>query len=178
MKNKALQTRLSEEVMEFIQSRKSLHLATLGADGAPFASYAPFAIGEDCLYVLLSEIAAHGSNLQREARASVLVVEDEGTAEELFARIRVNYSVQAELLAYNSGEWRVALECLAARLGPRSANLSKLEVFKMFRLVPKGGRYVKGFGRAYALAGDTLAGEILTHLTDGHKPRTPEMENA
>ena len=178
MKNKALQTRLSDEVMEFIQSRKSLHLATLGADGAPFASYAPFAIGEDCLYVLLSEIATHGTNLQRDARASVLVVEDEGIADELFARIRVNYSVRAEMLEYNSDEWRVALQCLTARLGSRSANLSKLEDFKMFRLVPKGGRYVKGFGRAYSLAGDTLAGEILSHLTDGHKPRTPALDDA
>ncbi len=171
MKNKAMQTRLSDEVMAFIHSRKSLHLASLGSDGSPFASYAPFAIGQDCLYVLLSEIATHGSNLQRDSRASVLVVEDEDSAGELFARIRVNYSVEAQLLAHKSAEWEEALGQLTARHGQRSANLSELEDFKMFRLVPKGGRYVKGFGRAYSLAGDTLAGEVLTHLTDGHRPR-------
>ena len=146
MKNKALQTRLSDEVMTFLQSRKSLHLASLGVDGAPFASYAPFAVGEECLYVLLSEIATHGINLQRNPRASVLVVQDEDTA--------------AEALGY-----------LSARHGQRPINLSKLQDFKMFRLNPRGGRYVKGFGKAYSLAGNTLAGEALTHLTDGHKPR-------
>lgn len=172
MKNTALQTRLSDEVLDFIHSRKSLHLATLGSDGSPFASYAPFAVGEDCFFVLLSEIATHGTNLQRDPRASVLVVEDEDNAGELFARVRVNYSVEAQLLTYNSDEWRIALEHLAARHGQRSVNLSKLQDFKMFRLVPKGGRYVKGFGKAYSLAGDTLAGEVVTHLTDGHKPRT------
>lgn len=177
MKNKALQTRLSHEVLDFIQSRKSLHLASLGSDGAPFASYAPFAVGEDCLYVLLSEIATHGTNLQQDSRASVLVVEDEDPAGELFARIRINYTMEAQLLEHKSDDWKVALECLTARHGKRPANLSKLQDFRMFRLVPRGGRYVKGFGKAYSLAGGSLAGEVLTHLTDGHKPRSEAANN-
>lgn len=172
MKNRALQIRLSDEVMTFLQSRKSLHLASLGEDGAPFASYAPFAVGEECLYVLLSEIATHGINLQRNPRASVLVVQDEDSAAELFARIRVNYAVEAQLLPHKSPEWQVALGYLSARHGQRSINLTNLQDFKMFRLNPRGGRYVKGFGKAYSLAGNTLAGEVLTHLTDGHTLRT------
>jgi len=176
LKNKALQTRLSEEVLQFMHSRKSLQLASLQADGSPYASYAPFAIGEDCLYVLLSEIAGHANNLQRDPRASVLVVEDEDSAGELFARIRVNYSVSAQLLAPESEAWQEALGHLVARLGQRPLNLSKLQDFKMFRLVPKGGRYVKGFGRAYTLAGNTLAGEVVNHLTDGHKPRAERAQ--
>ena len=77
MKNKAMQSRLATEVLDFIHSRKSLQLASLGADGAPYASYAPFAIGDDCLYVQLSEIAVHAVNLQRDGRASVLILEDD-----------------------------------------------------------------------------------------------------
>jgi putative heme iron utilization protein len=171
VKNKAMQIRLSGEVLEFINSRRSLQLATLGDDGAPYASYAPFAVGEDCLYVLLSEIAVHGRNLQRDSRASVLVVEDEDSADELFARVRVNYSVRAEFLSYESAPWREGLRALVERHGDRPEALSKLQDFKLFRLVPTGGRYVKGFGRAYTLAGNSLAGELLTHMTDGHKPR-------
>ncbi|MCB1847798.1 MAG: pyridoxamine 5'-phosphate oxidase family protein [Halieaceae bacterium] len=171
MKNKAMQTRLATEVLDFIQSRRSLQLASLTEDGAPYASYAPFAIGDNCLYVLLSEIAVHGVNLQRNPRASVLILEDEDTAGELFARIRVNYSVEASLLAHESTEWREALEQLAGRFGERPVNLSALQDFRMFRLTPRGGRFVKGFGRAYTLVGNTLAGEVLSHLTDGHRPR-------
>ncbi len=171
MKNKAMQTRLSTEVLDFIQSRKSLQLATLLEDGAPYASYAPFAIGEDCLYVLLSEIAVHGANLQRDPRASVLIVEDEDTAGELFARIRVNYSMDVEFLEHGSDSWRDGLQQLAERHGERPINLSNLQDFKLFRLRPTSGRYVKGFGRAFTLAGNTLAGEVVTHMTDGHKPR-------
>ncbi|THF70014.1 MAG: heme utilization protein HutZ, partial [Methylophaga nitratireducenticrescens] len=38
-------------------------------------------------------------------------------------------------------------------------------------LKPKGGRYVKGFGKAYQIDGGTLAGENLQHLRDGHTKR-------
>lgn len=171
MKNKAMEQRLSTEVLDFIKSRRSLQLATLQEDGAPFASYAPFGVGDECLYVLLSDIAVHGRNLQRDPRASVLIVEDEDTAGELFARIRVNYRMQAELLEYGSARWRTGLDCLVARHGERPRNLSELQDFKLFRLVPQGGRYVKGFGKAYTLAGETLSGHGVEHLRDGHKPR-------
>lgn len=171
MKNKAMEARLNNEVMDFIESRRSLQLATLLEDGSPFASYAPFAVGDECLYVLLSEIAVHGHNLQRDSRASVLIVEDEDTAGELFARIRVNYSMKAELQAYGSPAWRIGIDCLVSRHGERSKNLSELQDFKLFRLVPQGGRYVKGFGKAYTLAGQTLSGQAVEHLREGHKPR-------
>jgi hypothetical protein len=159
VKNKAMQARLGNEVRDFIHSRKSLQLASLGPDGVPYASYAPFAIGENCLYVMLSELAIHGINLQRNPRVSVLVIEDEDSADELFARVRVNYAMEARLLTRDSDQWQVALAHLTARHGQRPADLSNLQDFKMFRLAPLGGRYVKGFGRAYSLEGGTLTGE-------------------
>lgn len=164
MKNKTMQSRLSAELMEFIRSCRSLQLASLGADGAPFASYAPFAIGDNCLYVMLSELADHGVNLQRDSRASVLIIEDEAAAAELFARVRVNYSVTAQLLEHGSGAWQDGLACLMDRLGEFPHQLSQLADFKLFRLVPTGGRFIKGFARAYNLAGNTLAGEELQHI--------------
>lgn len=172
MKNKAMQTRLSAEVLEFIGSRKSLQLATLSADGSPYASYAPFAPGDDCLYVLLSDIAVHGANLALNPLASVLIIEDESSAGQLFARIRVNYSVAAELLEYSTPDWDAGLSTLTSRHGERPAALSAMSDFRLFRLTPEGGRYVKGFGRAFTLAGGSLAGEVLTHMTDGHTLRS------
>lgn len=171
MKNKSLEARLGEEVRNFIESRKSLQLSTIKEDGTPFASYAPFAIGDECLYVLLSEIAVHATNLQHNPKASVLILEDEDSCEELFARLRVNYSVNAEMQAVDSEGWHEGLETLAARHGERINNLSQHEDFKLFKLKPVGGRYVKNFGRAYTLAGNTLTGEVIDAMRDGHKRR-------
>ncbi len=172
MKNQEMEQRLSQEVLDFIDSRKSLQLSTVQADGHPFASYAPFAIGEQCFYILISEIARHAVNLQHDQRASVLIIEDEDSANELFARLRVSYSVDAELIEYQSDDWQTGINILAARHGDLINNLSQLADFRLFRLLPKGGRYVKGFGKAYQLAGGTLAGQSIDHLRVGHKKRT------
>jgi len=170
-KQEILTGRINDEVLEFIGSRKSLMLSSIQPDDTPYASYAPFAIGENCLYVLLSEIALHAVNLQYNPQASVLIIQDEDTAEELFARVRVNYSVNAELIELESEAWYKGIDTLEARHGERIRNLSELSDFRLFRLNPKGGRYVKGFGRAFTLAGDTLAGEAVNHMKDGHRKR-------
>ena len=169
MKNPELGKRIQKEIMDFISSRKSLQLSSITAEGKPYASYAPFALGETCLYVLLSEIAIHAVNLQENANASILIIEDE--AEELFARKRVNYSVTSEQPERESEEWLKGVSILAERHGDRINKLGELEDFKLFKLTPMAGRYVKGFGRAYAFKGESLAGELLEHLRDGHKKR-------
>ena len=171
MKNTALEQRIQDEILDFINSRKSLLLASCRSDGSPYASYAPFAIGDDCLYVLLSEIAVHAVNLQNTPAASVLIVEDEDTAAELFARLRVNYQVIADLVAVDSKGWQDGINCLASRHGERINNLSQLADFKLFRLVPQNGRYVKGFGKAFAFSGESLTGTAVDHMRDGHKKR-------
>lgn len=163
--------RLVREIMEFVGGRESLHISSLQPDGVPYASYAPFALGDECFYVLLSEIALHAVNLQHSPIASVLLIEDEASAKELFARVRLSYRVEARMVARESSEWTRGIDILTKRLGRRPSSLSELEDFKLFRLEPRGGRYVKNFGRAYSIVGNTLSGETLTHLRDGHRKR-------
>lgn len=171
MNNKGLETQIQDEIMAIVNSRKSLMLSSLDEEGLPYASYAPFAVGDDCLYVLISEIAVHGKNLQLNPQASVLIIEDEDSADELFARLRVFYRITAENMEPESEGWLQGLACLQGRHGERITNLSQMSDFKLFRLQPNGGRYVKGFGKAYQIEGGTLAGESLSHLRDGHKKR-------
>lgn len=162
---------LANEIFNFIDSRKSLLLATKTSEGLPYASYAPFAIGDDCLYVLLSEIAIHALNLQMNPEASVLIIQDETEAEELFARLRVNYSVKATLIGYGTPDWEEGIKTLSERHGKRIHMLSKLDDFKLFELTPQGGRYVKDFGKAYSITGNSLTGDSQMHLVDGHQKR-------
>jgi len=173
MKNTAMQDRLGDEILNFIESRKSLMLSSTTEDGAPYASYAPFALNENKnnIYVLLSTIAVHAKNLLTNPKAAVLIIEDEDSAGELFARIRTNYQVEAEHIEHGTAAFEAGIVCLENRHGERSRNLSELSDFHLFKLVPTSGRYVKGFGRAYMLAGDSLTAESIDHLRDGHVKR-------
>lgn len=166
-----MQQRLGDEINTFLHSRKSLQLASITEKGTPYASYAPFAIGDECLYILISDIAVHALNLAANPAASVLIIEDEREAEKLFARIRVNYHVEAEQQLIDSEGWKTGLHALNERHGNIVINLSQLTDFRLFKLSPKGGRYVKNFGKAYALASGSLSEEVLSHMTDGHTKR-------
>ncbi|PIE25261.1 MAG: heme utilization protein HutZ [Neptuniibacter caesariensis] len=174
MSNEKLQAKTQAEILEFIQSRKSLQLATMGTDGEPYASYAPFALGDDCIYVLLSDIAVHAVNLKEHPKASVLIIQDEDCADELFARVRVNYAMDADLIEFEADGWQQGIDALVERHGERINHLSKMVDFKLFKLKPTGGRYVKGFARAFTLVGNGLGGEEIAHMRDGHKERSED----
>ncbi len=171
MTSQGFEKRLKKEILNHVDSRQTLLLSTIDGYGHPFASYAPFAHDEESLYVLLSEIALHGKYLAQNPKASVLIVEDEDTAKQLFARVRVNYAVEAQQLHDGSTAWATAIDVLINRHGERIVHLSGLSDFKLFRLTPKGGRYVKGFGKAFSIEGDGLTGQFLTHLTEGHRKK-------
>lgn len=172
MKNPVLEQRIKDEMLAMLNSNKSLHIASIGLDGLPYSSYAPYAVGEHCIYVLLSEIALHGINLQHNPYVSVLIIEDEKTAAELFARLRINYRMKVTPADYQSELWQQGINTLQQRHGERIANLSMLNDFKLFRLTPEAGRYVKGFGKAYSFSGSGFFGDALDHLRDGHQQRS------
>jgi putative heme iron utilization protein len=171
MNNKGLEKEISNEIISMIESRNSLMLSSLTEEGVPYASYAPYAIGDNCLYVLISEIAVHGKNLQLNPEASVLIIEDEDSAEELFARLRVVLKVNAQVMEIDSDGWNIGLNALVERHGDRISSLSQMSDFKLFKLNPMGGRYVKGFGKAYQIEGGSLGGTSLSHLREGHTKR-------
>ena len=148
-----------------------MHLATLGSDGLPFASYAPFAIDDESLCIVLSDIAVHGMNLKACPDASVLIIEDEDTAKELFARKRLAYHVTAQAPQPGDIEWEKAVSALEHAHGKRPRQLSELEDFQVFRLTPSSGRFVTGFGRAYSLEGGSLTRSQINHLQIGHRSR-------
>ena len=163
--------RIKEDIRVFLNAKRTLSLSTVTKEGLPFASYAPFALGDNCFYVLLSDIARHAINLVINPRASVLVIADETPSKEIFALERLNYDVSSELLEFGTDDWAKGIDCLAERFGQRIHDLSNLSDFKLFCLRPHEGRYVQGFAKAYALKGESFSGVELQHLREGHRKR-------
>jgi heme utilization protein HutZ len=166
IKQERLQSRLGPEVQEFRDSRLTLQLATLNPHGKPQVSYTPFAFTQQGYYILISDIAEHGKNIKVNKGVSIMMVEDEAEAKNVYARKRLTFDTVATLIEKTSDEGEQAIAALRERFGVMADNLSQLGDFNLYRLTPNSGRYVKGFGQAFNVSGGDLVSFV--HLTEGH----------
>lgn len=167
VKQERLQGRLGPEIKEFRQERRTLQLATVDENGRPNVSYAPYVQNQDGYFVLISEIARHARNLQANPNVSIMMIEDEDTSKQLFARKRLTFDAVASVVGRESEQWQQVVDQLKDRFGEIIDGLSQLQDFVLFNLKPEQGLFVKGFGQAYQVSGDDLIDFV--HLEEGHK---------
>ncbi|MDE1513825.1 MULTISPECIES: heme utilization protein HutZ [Vibrio] len=167
VKQERLQGRLEPEIKEFRQQRQTLQLATVDAEGRPNVSYAPFVQNQQGYFVLISRIARHARNLEVNPQVSIMLIEDEGQAKQLFARKRLTFDSVASIIERDSELWQPVIAQMSERFGEIIDGLSQLQDFILFRLQPEQGLYVKGFGQAYQVSGDDLVDFV--HLQEGHR---------
>ena len=165
-KAERLQNRLGPEIQEFRDSCKTMQLGTVDDDGKPHTSYAPFAFSEKGYYILVSDLATHSQNIKKCKAVSIMMIEDESNARSIFARRRLSFDTNAELIQRDCEQWKLGIEILQARLGEMIDSLSQLNDFRLYRLNPVFGRYVKGFGQAFDVSGEDMLSII--HLDEGH----------
>lgn len=171
-KAERLQNRLGPEIQAFRDARKTLQLGTVNKDGKPHTSYAPFAFSENGYYILVSDLAMHGQNLKFSKAVSIMMIEDENEARSIFARRRLSFDTQAELIEPKSEQWDSGINVMRLRLGEMLDELSALGDFRLYRLNPIQGRYVKGFGKAFNVSGEDMLSVI--HLDEGHVKKLKE----
>lgn len=155
-KAQRLQARIGPEIQAFRDNRLCLQLATIDADGFAHASYAPFVYRDLCYYILISDLAIHGQNVKQNNKVGIMLLEDEGVAKDIFARRRLTYTAQAELIERGSEIWRLVIDDMNHRAGETCKTLSTLLDFNLYCLRPLSGRYVKGFGKAYEIDAEEL----------------------
>ncbi len=145
------------EMDSLIESVQSAILASVDGAGNPLSSYAPVFVDQSCkFYVYISSMAKHTSQIRRSEKASVMLIEDESVAENLFARKRLTVDCQAEIIDRDSSDWNHIVARMESRHGETMGYLKELVDFDLFRLTPSEGRLVLGFGRAYQVSGESL----------------------
>lgn len=157
--------RLDEDRKHFEALRdqaRSLVMATVGENSMPRASYAPFVSDSGCFFVYLSRLSEHTRELIDNPVVSVLLIEDEAAASQIFARKRLTYSCRARSVAATESGYDPILERLTSRFGNVMVVLQSLPDFVLFRLEPVSGRFITGFGRAYELGGEHM--DELNHI--------------
>lgn len=168
-KQERLQQRLQPEIEALRAQCRSLLLATRDSTGQPNVSYAPFVYHAGVYYVLVSEVARHGRNLREVPQLSLMLIEDESTSRQLFARQRLSHDAEAVRVERDSADWTSIIGLLVARHGDLVQNLTRMNDFHLYALQPGQGTYVKGFGQAFEVGADDSIAPV--HLTVGHQPR-------
>jgi hypothetical protein len=143
----------------------SAQLATLASDATPEASYAPCVWFEEDCFVFLSELASHTRNLKFNPSISLLLIEAEAAAGNAFARKRISLFGSAQIVARDDDTYKIVIKDFYQRFGDVMKLIEPLADFHLFRIVVQRGRFIRGFGQAYELAGDRL--ERLIQIDPG-----------
>ena len=148
---------LAAEARGLVTEARRGVLCTLDPEGGfPYASLADVAPlhGSD-LVLLLSRLAVHRTNLEADARASVLIAPHLGE-EDAMARPRVSLLGRAE-----REEDRSVYRDAYLDAHPEAKSWLAMADFDFFRLRTERARYIAGFGRMGWLDGQELRPEIV-----------------
>ena len=132
-----------------LKNQKSLMISSLDNDNNPAISYAPFVMVNNKIYVYLSKAANHYYNLRDNKKCSVMIIEDESACKTIFARTRVSFNCEANMMESVSDEIFAKFDEVH---GAKMMSMFKQMDFNMFELEIKSGRLVKGFGQAYEVS--------------------------
>ena len=143
----------------------SIILSTVDAEGLPNASYTPFIMDEEKrIYIYVSGLATHTKNIYANPKVSVLFIEDESKTKQIFARRRLSFDCDPNLLTRDTPQWLEIVDKFQEKFGEIIEMLRSLTDFRIFQLTPTRGRFVVGFGAAYQISGDNL--NQLTQITN------------
>lgn len=140
---------------QLLNTFQSTILGTIGENGYPFGSYAPFFYDGERLYIYISQLATHTQNLLRTPKASALFIDDETHTDNIFARKRISLQCDAEEIVRDTPLYDEILTQLQQRHGETIAMLRGLD-FRLFALTPIYGEATFGFAKAYILGGEAM----------------------
>ena len=143
---------VEQKITELKERHTNIVLATIDNSGQALASQTPYTLDEDGNFlILVSGLAEHGKTLRTADVVNVMLMSDEAGLANPFARERLNFSCKVEMLLPDSEERKNGEQLMLQRFGKFVNTLIQLPDFTMFRLSPVSGRYVAGFGAAYAI---------------------------
>ena len=131
-------------------------LATL-RDDAPRVSMVAYVVAPDfsAFYIHLSKLAQHTVDMQKNKNVGFMVSEtDDGRAD---PQTLVRLSVRGTAGLISPGEpGYTPIKELYLNHFPESLRLFDFDDFNLWRVIPKGARYVAGFAKAFNLTVESL----------------------
>ena len=148
---KELLSNIAELAENFVANRKSMHVATVDITGFPLASYTPFyRDASSHFHILVSDLSSHTKNLLA-GKANILLIEDESECKQIYARTRLNFPCTVLHEKRGTEQYAKIIKHLHHRHGEVISTISELADFRLLKLTPSQGVFVRGFGQAYTI---------------------------
>jgi len=151
-----MDTESEQTLARLIRSTRVAALGTLHG-GEPNLAMVAYAFAKDfsAFYVHVSRLGKHTTNMENDPRLSLLITEtDDGRADpQTLARVSIRGA--AEIVPRNDPGYTKVKNIYLQRF-PEAEQLFSLGDFNLWKITPKGGRFVAGFGRAFNLALEAL----------------------
>jgi heme iron utilization protein len=147
----------SEKLLaQIIRSTRVAALGTL-RDEAPHVSLVPFVVTQDfsTFHIFASRLAQNIVDLQKNKLMSLLIAETDDGRDDPQTLARVTIRGSAELMQIGEPGY-TPIKIMYIERFPQSEVLFKLDDFGLWRIKPKGGRFVAGLAKAYNITPETL----------------------
>ncbi len=147
----------SEKLLaQIIRTTRVAALGTL-RDEAPLVSMVAYIAAQDfsAFYIFVSRLAQHTIDMQKDKQTCLLITQtDDGRADpQTLARVTIRAS--ADMMEIGEPGYTPVKMQYIERF-PESEQLFNLADFGMWRIKPKGGRYVAGLANAFNLTPESL----------------------
>jgi nitroimidazol reductase NimA-like FMN-containing flavoprotein (pyridoxamine 5'-phosphate oxidase superfamily) len=138
---------------------RSTRIATLGTlhDGEPNLAMVAYAFDDDfsAFYIHVSKLGKHTRDMETDPRVSLLIVEADDRRLDPQTLARVSIRGTSEMLPRMDPNYGRVKQLYLERF-PEAEQLFSLGDFNIWKIIPSGGRFVAGFGRAFNLVPEAL----------------------
>lgn len=155
---------IAKDFFAFLSLHKTVVLGTLNKAMEAEASYAPVLQNNGRFYIYISELAKHSHNLLENKQLTLLFIQDEQDADNIFARKRATIKAHARHIDRDTVEWNALMDDYCQYFGDTAKMLRGLSDFHLFELSPTKASFVRGFAQAYELEGDLF--NDVRHMND------------
>ena len=146
----------AQTLAHLIRSTRTAALGTLHA-GEPNLAMVAYAFADNfsAFYIHVSRLGKHTTDMENDPHVSLLVVEADDRRPDPQTLGRVSIRGMAEILPRANPNYAQVKNIYLQRF-PEAEQFFSLGDFNLWKITPKGGRFVAGFGRAFNLVPESL----------------------
>jgi heme iron utilization protein len=151
-----MDTQSEQKLASLIRNTRVAALGTLH-DGEPNLAMVAIAVESDfsAFYIHVSTLGRHTRDMQTNPRVSLLITEADDHRPDPQTLARLSLNGTAEILPRTDPHYSQVKHAYLTRF-PEAEQLFSLGDFNLWRISPKGGRFVAGFAQAFNIVPEIL----------------------